>query len=135
MSRAPLKLLESRVEESFLDYNGHMNDAVYARLFSNAVDAFSDATGLGEAGRAQWRRTIYTLAALIHYLSETRLGEPLVVFGQVAHQRRLDVGDTGRVRRNPVVRHAGLHVGAERRRKIIDNAAAVAEPCHAELFR
>ncbi len=83
MSRAPLKLLESRVEESFLDYNGHMNDAVYSRLFSNAVDAFSDATGLGEAGRAQWRRTIYTLAALIHYLAETRLGEPLVVFGQL----------------------------------------------------
>ena len=83
MSRAPLKLLESRVEESFLDYNGHMNDAVYSRLFSNAVDVFSDETGLGEEGRARHRRTIYTLAALIHYLSETRLGEPLVVFGQL----------------------------------------------------
>lgn len=81
--RAPLKLIESRVEESFLDYNGHMNDAVYARLFSNAVDAFAEQTGLGEAGRAAHRRTIYTLAALIHYLAETKLGAPLAVFGQI----------------------------------------------------
>ncbi|MBK9080550.1 MAG: thioesterase family protein [Rhizobiales bacterium] len=84
--RAPLKLMETRVEALFLDYNGHMNDAAYAGVFSRSVDAFTEQMGLDAAGRAATGRTIYTLAVMIHYLREARLGEPLLVYGQLLEQ-------------------------------------------------
>ncbi|MDZ7851712.1 MAG: thioesterase family protein [Halomonas sp.] len=35
-----MTLLETRVRPEWVDYNGHMNDAEYARVFSLAVDGW-----------------------------------------------------------------------------------------------
>ena len=66
---------------------------------------------------------------------EGRVGgvDTLVVLGQMADERCLDVGDAGRIGGDAVIRHAGLHIGAEFRGEIVGDSAAVAEAGHAEL--
>ncbi len=44
-------LYRTRVADAWVDYNGHMNDAEYARVFSLAVEALMDRIGLDAAGR------------------------------------------------------------------------------------
>ena len=51
-------LFKTRVQDAWVDYNGHMNDAEYARVFSLAVEALMDRVGLDEAGRAEHGYTI-----------------------------------------------------------------------------
>ena len=36
---APLRLFETKVASEWVDYNGHMNDAAFAIVFSRSVDA------------------------------------------------------------------------------------------------
>jgi acyl-CoA thioester hydrolase len=76
---APLKLLETTVAPEWIDFNGHMNDAAYAIVFSRAIDRFVDRIGLDEAARRASGRTIYTLQLMIHYFHEARLGDPVLV--------------------------------------------------------
>jgi len=61
---------EQNVLPEWVDYNGHMNDAEYARAFSCAGEAFMDFIGLGESGRAEHAYTIFTLETHICYLPE-----------------------------------------------------------------
>ena len=42
----PLPLYETEVAADWVDYNGHMNDAAYALVFSRSVDALMDRIGL-----------------------------------------------------------------------------------------
>ena len=39
-------LLETSVHAEWVDYNGHMNDACYALVFSRALDGFIEQIGL-----------------------------------------------------------------------------------------
>ncbi|MDI5889982.1 thioesterase family protein [Halomonas rhizosphaerae] len=72
-------ILESRVAPEWVDYNGHMNDAEYARVFSLAVEALMDRIGLDAAGRARHGVTIYTLETHLCYRREAHEGQPLRV--------------------------------------------------------
>lgn len=72
-------LLETRVAPAWVDYNGHMNDAEYARVFSLAVDALMDRIGLGAEGRKQLGHTLYTLETHLCYRREVQQGEALQV--------------------------------------------------------
>ncbi|RJS93046.1 thioesterase family protein [Salinisphaera sp. Q1T1-3] len=72
-------ILEIRVATAWVDYNGHMNDAEYARVFSLAVDAFWEAIGLDEAARDATGVTTFTLEAHICYLAECLEGQALSV--------------------------------------------------------
>ncbi|WP_136246869.1 thioesterase family protein [Halomonas borealis] len=74
-----MALLELRVDSQWVDYNGHMNDAEYARVFSLGVEALMDAVGLDEAGRRQHGYTIYTLETHLCYRREAHEGQPLSV--------------------------------------------------------
>ena len=76
-------VLEIRVAPVWIDYNGHMNDAAYARVFSLAVDALMDRVGLGAAARAATGRTLYTLQIMLHYVREAKLGDTLAVAARV----------------------------------------------------
>src|SRR5579863_5357115 len=80
---APMRLLEFEIPAEWVDYNDHLNDACHAIAFSRAGDAFMERVGLGAAGRAATGRTIYTLALVIRYLAEARLGERVAVDIQV----------------------------------------------------
>ena len=74
-----MALLEVSVAPEWVDYNGHMNDAEYARVFSLALEALMDAIGLDEAGRARHGYTIYTLETHLCYRREAHEGQPLSV--------------------------------------------------------
>ncbi|WP_108446330.1 thioesterase family protein [Halomonas denitrificans] len=74
-----MALMEVRVAPEWVDYNGHMNDAEYARVFSLGVEALMDAIGLDEAGRTRHGYTIYTLETHLCYRREAHEGQPLAV--------------------------------------------------------
>ena len=70
-------LFNVEVVPDWVDYNGHMNDAAYALVFSRSFDAFMVELGMDAAFRARTKLTIYTLTMLIHYRQEAKLGEKL----------------------------------------------------------
>lgn len=74
---------DQTVLPEWVDYNGHMNDAEYAKAFSLAGEAFLEFIGLGEKGRAEHSYTIFTLETHICYLKEAHEGETLTVKSQL----------------------------------------------------
>ena len=82
-ARLPDPLFTAQVQDDWIDYNGHMNDAAYARVFSLSVDRLMAAIGLDQDGRDRSSLTIYTLTMTIHYLQEAHLGEGLTVTGRI----------------------------------------------------
>jgi acyl-CoA thioesterase FadM len=79
----PLHALDVEVAPEWIDYNGHMNDACYAIAFSRAGDAFIEKMGLGPDERAATNRSTFTLALVIRFIAEAKLGERLNVNIQV----------------------------------------------------
>ena len=65
------------VRPEWIDYNGHMNEACYVVVFSQAIDELMRRIGLDEAYRASHQVSIYTLQSMVHYLREVTEGEPL----------------------------------------------------------
>ena len=80
---APMHLLEVEIPIEWVDYNDHLNDAYHAVAFSRAGDLFMERVGLGPEEAPDDRRTIYTLALVIRYLAEAKLGERLAISVQV----------------------------------------------------
>lgn len=69
----------SRVAPEWVDYNGHMNDAAYAHVFSQACESLIDHIGLDKAHREHYGYTIYTLETHLCYRQEAHQGQPLNV--------------------------------------------------------
>lgn len=61
------------------DYNGHMNDAMYGRVFSDAIDAMMNEIGLDAAYREETKGTIYTVEDHRWYEAEVHEGAALRV--------------------------------------------------------
>ena len=80
---APMHLLEFEIPADWVDYNDHLNDAYHAVAFSRAGDVFMERIGLGPEGREATGRTIYTLALVIRYLAEAKLGERIAISAQI----------------------------------------------------
>lgn len=57
------QIWKGRVLPEWVDYNGHLNDAYYALVFSRSLDALMDEIGLDEEGRKANAYTIFTLEA------------------------------------------------------------------------
>ncbi len=85
--------LQQQVKSEWVDYNGHMNDAEYAKVFSIAVDEFMDHIGLHEEGRNTFKYTIFTLETHVCYLKEAHEGEQLTVTSQILDldQKRIHI--------------------------------------------
>lgn len=60
------------VQEAWIDRNGHMNDAEYARVFSLAIDHFHNQVGLTNVERDARQYTVFTLETHISYLKELK---------------------------------------------------------------
>ncbi|ARJ50503.1 thioesterase family protein [Staphylococcus lutrae] len=67
------------VQADWIDRNGHMNDAVYAKVFSSAIDHFHDQIGLTSAKRDQCAFTVFTLETHLTYLQELKLHTPFKI--------------------------------------------------------
>lgn len=76
---APLVLHRARVAPEWIDYNGHMNEAYYVLVFSQATDALMDHVGLDDPYRRRNGLTLYTLEAHVRYLVEVGVGVGLRV--------------------------------------------------------
>ena len=76
---APLDLYATTVAAEWVDYNGHMNDAAYAIVFSRSVDALMDRIGLDAAARKRTGQTLFTLQMMLHYFKEAKEGEAVAV--------------------------------------------------------
>src|SRR5947209_16709023 len=79
----PSPLFTTSVDPAWIDYNGHMNDAYYALVFSRTGDKLLEAIGLETQGRDRASRTIYTTTLTIHYHQEVSEGEVLTVQARV----------------------------------------------------
>jgi acyl-CoA thioester hydrolase len=71
------------VVSDWVDYNGHMNDAAYAIVFSRSVDALMDRVGLDAAARRRSGQTLFTLQMMLHYFREAKEGDALAVTCQL----------------------------------------------------
>jgi acyl-CoA thioester hydrolase len=67
------------VAGEWVDYNGHMNDAAYATVFSRSVDALMDRIGLDSAARKRTGQSLFTLQMMLHYFKEAKEGDALAV--------------------------------------------------------
>jgi acyl-CoA thioester hydrolase len=74
-----LALYETQVAPDWVDYNGHMNDAAFALVFSRATDALMDRVGLDAGARKATGRTLFTLQVMLHYFKEANEGGSLSV--------------------------------------------------------
>ncbi|HZK53513.1 MAG TPA: thioesterase family protein [Desulfosporosinus sp.] len=71
-------LYEDFVRSEWVDYNGHMNDAAYAKVFSLALDDFIDYIALNEQARSKHAYTIFTLETHVCFLKEAHKNEKLL---------------------------------------------------------
>ncbi len=78
-----LPVLETTVVSDWVDYNGHMNDAAYAIVFSRSVDALMDRVGLDAAVRKRTGQTLFTLQMMLHFFKEAKEGDALAVSCQL----------------------------------------------------
>ncbi|KMY55474.1 3-hydroxyacyl-CoA dehydrogenase [Bacillus sp. FJAT-27231] len=72
-------ILKDHVRDEWLDYNGHMNDAEYARVFSWAGFNWMEDVGFNDDFRKRHDYTIFTLESHICYLAEMKPREALEV--------------------------------------------------------
>jgi len=73
---APLCLLQTTVAPRWVDYNGHMSESCYLRVFGDNSDAFFRCIGIDEAYRGAGH-SLYTVQTQLHNLREVSEGEPI----------------------------------------------------------
>ena len=76
---AGVRIFESPVRAEWIDYNGHLRDAYYAVIFSEAIDALMDRVGLDAGYRQRTGGTLYTVEMHLHYLHEVKQADTAVV--------------------------------------------------------
>jgi acyl-CoA thioester hydrolase len=74
-----LPVHEATVVSEWVDYNGHMNDAAYALVFSRSIDALMDRLGLDAAARRKSGQSLFTLQMMLHYFKEAKEGDAIAV--------------------------------------------------------
>jgi acyl-CoA thioester hydrolase len=100
---AGLRIHRSAVQPGWIDYNGHLRDAYYGVVLSEAIDALMDRVGIDAAYRGRTRNTLYTLEMHMHWLEEVKAADTLevdcVVLG--LDSKRLHLGCEVRIARHP----------------------------------
>jgi acyl-CoA thioester hydrolase len=71
----PYARYRTEVLQEWIDYNGHLNDAGYAVVLSEANEALLAHLGLSEAYQMDTGRAMYTVESHIRYLAEARRGD------------------------------------------------------------
>ncbi|MGL4813530.1 MAG: thioesterase family protein, partial [Beijerinckiaceae bacterium] len=80
---APFVSSTRRVEESWIDYNGHLNMAYYHVLFDHALDELYAQIGLGPDYLATRHASTFAAECHIRYLRELTRGDPVRVTVQL----------------------------------------------------
>jgi len=69
---AGIPIYQTPILPEWIDYNGHLRDAYYVLIVSQATDALMDRIGLDEAYRRRTQCTLYTVELHIQYLQEVK---------------------------------------------------------------
>jgi acyl-CoA thioesterase FadM len=77
VSDAPYSNYRTDVRAEWIDYNGHLHDACYAIVFSEANEVLFADLGLSEDYRVETGRAMYTVECHIRYLAESKRGDVL----------------------------------------------------------
>jgi len=80
---APLICPAQTVEDTWLDYNGHMNMAFYNVAFDRGVDHLFDFLGVGAEYAASGVGSCFTLEVHVTYLQELLRADPLTIHLQL----------------------------------------------------
>jgi len=91
---AGITICRSAVQPGWIDYNGHLRDAYYVVVLSEAIDALMDRIGIDAAYRARTRNTLYSLEMHMHWLEEVKAQDTLEIVAWLlaADQKRLHIG-------------------------------------------
>lgn len=76
---AGIRIYETPIRAEWIDYNGHLRDAYYTLILSDATDALMDRVGLDAAYRARTGGTLYTLEMHLHFLREVKQTDTVLV--------------------------------------------------------
>jgi len=76
---AGLPIHRSAIAPEWIDYNGHLRDAYYTLILSEATDALMDRLGLDAGYRESSGCTLYTLEMHIHFLREVKREDEVLV--------------------------------------------------------
>jgi acyl-CoA thioesterase FadM len=77
IAAAPYQRYRTEVREEWIDYNGHLHDACYGIVLSDANEVLFADLELSEAYRVETGRAMYTVECHIRYLAECKRGEIL----------------------------------------------------------
>jgi acyl-CoA thioester hydrolase len=80
---APFVSSVMRVEQGWIDYNGHLNMAYYNVLFDRAVDEAFELLGCGIDYVQSRRHSCFTVEVHVRYLRELNAGDPVRVTFQL----------------------------------------------------
>lgn len=80
---APFVSSVMRVEEKWIDYNGHLNMAYYNVLFDRGIDEAYTLLGIGESYLKSKKRSLFSAEVHIRYLRELHAGDPVRVTFQL----------------------------------------------------
>ena len=97
----PYVQYRTEVRAEWIDYNGHLHDAGYAIVLSEANEALLAHLGLSEAYQAATGRAMYTVESHIRYLAEASRGDVIEA------ESLLVSADAKRLRVHTLLRRAG----------------------------
>ncbi|HZP71099.1 MAG TPA: thioesterase family protein [Pseudolabrys sp.] len=80
---APFVSSLMRVEQQWIDYNGHLNMAYYNVLFDRAVDEVYELVGIGLDYLKRHNHSTFTAEVHVRYLRELRENDPVRVTFQL----------------------------------------------------
>ena len=78
--QVPFKSQVRSVEESWIDYNGHMNVTFYTKAFDIAVDEFLESEiGIGPSSVKSTQKGSFALQTQYRYLRELQVNESFFI--------------------------------------------------------
>ncbi|MBL7564550.1 thioesterase family protein [Staphylococcus saccharolyticus] len=75
----PYYIFQTTVHHDWVDYNGHLNDAMYNRIFSDATDDWLEYLGLTIDTIKTYQYTVFTLENHVMFLKEMKENEEVKI--------------------------------------------------------
>lgn len=121
---AGIPIYSTAIRPEWIDYNGHLRDAYYGLIASEATDALMDRLGLDAAYRARTGGTLYTVEMHVHFLQEVKqtdtaeVGVRILGFDHKRIHATFEIRRAGAAEAAATVEMMLLHVRQERERPV-----------------
>lgn len=122
---AGIPIYTTAIRPEWIDYNGHLRDAFYGLIASEATDALMDRLGLDAAYRKRTAGTLYTVEMHVHFLQEVKQTDTAEVsvrilgFDRKRIHAAFEITRAGTAEAAATVEMMLLHVRQERERVVV----------------